>query len=195
MKVAVISGSHRKLSSSLKAAEWIASRMTGCNLEPVIIDLADVKLPFWNDGFWQDESPEKKAWKPFSERLKACGGVVLISPEWGGMVPPKLTNFLLSSSGEFAFKPTLLVSVSEGPSGTYPIASLRMSAAKNNQMIYLPDHLILRQAGEFFTGPHLNPEHPSNRRLDFNLDVLARLMKALSVVRSEIEVRRYPYGM
>lgn len=152
MKIAIISGSHRKLSASLKSAEWIAGRMPRFNLEPFIIDRAEVELPFWNEGFWESGSPEAQAWQPFGEILKSCDGMVVISPEWAGMVPPKLTNFLLCSSGELAYKPAFLVGVSEGPSGTYPIASLRMSAAKNNQMIFLPDHLILRQAGEFFKG-------------------------------------------
>jgi hypothetical protein len=56
--------------------------------------------------------------------------------------------FLFASSAELGHKPALLVSVSAGISGAYPIArNSRSSSYKNNHICYIPEHLIVRQVG------------------------------------------------
>ena len=51
--------------------------------------------------------------------------MAVVSPEWNGMVPSMLTNFfLLCSNNELAHKPGLLVGVSSGTGGSYPVAEL-----------------------------------------------------------------------
>ena len=66
------------------------------------------------------------------------------------MVPAKLKNFLLyCSKDELAHKPALLVSVSAGLGGSYPIAELRISSYKNNRLCYLPENVIIRNIETF----------------------------------------------
>lgn len=203
MKIGLIVGSHCKNSRSKQAAHWFQNRLPPGIAEAEIFDLAELDMPFWNENFWSPDSPESNWWTPISERLKSCEAMVIVAPEWAGMMPPKLGNFfLLCGAKELSYKPTLLMSVSSGKGGTYPIAQLRMSASKNNQMIYLPDHLILRDADQFFN-PKAGQEESSfsnlechiNKRLDFNIKILCEMALALKTVREQNNLNLFAYGM
>jgi hypothetical protein len=53
----------------------------------------------------------------------------------------------------------LLVTVSSADGGSYPIAELRMSSYKNNRIVYLPEHLIIRFVEKVFNeDPSTNSE-------------------------------------
>ncbi len=190
MKIAVISASHRKNSRSSQVAKWVATALETLDLQPVGFDLAEIEMPFWNEDFWNRESAAYAQWAPYSQKLEACDGIVLISPEWAGMIPPKLGNFLLlCSNQELAYKPAFLIGVSAGASGTYPVAQLRMNGSKNNQMIYLPDHLIVR---------NVNADDSTSRldaRLKFNLNVLKAMAHGLCETRKSIDLKAYPFGL
>lgn len=203
MNIAIVSASHRKKSRSRMAADWIASHVEELGSKFDIIDLSEFDLPFWSEDLWDRGSALSQIWKPYSDRLKACDGLVLVSPEWAGMVPPKLTNFLLlCSSHELAYKPTFLIGISAGPSGTYPIAQLRMSSSKNNQMIFMPDHLIIRHAENFLNpGPEklkdskLDAESTINKRAKFNVQILLQMARDCSRLRETIDYKQYQYGL
>ena len=49
-----------------------------------------------------------------------------------------LNIFLLCGNGEFSHKPGLIVSVSSGNGGAYPIAELRSSSYKNTHIMWIP---------------------------------------------------------
>lgn len=203
MKIAVITGSHRSNSQSLAVARWVESALQKQDMQAVLFDVSTMDLPFWSEDFWNKESALAAQWKPFSDRLHQCDGIVVISPEWAGMIPPKLVNFfLLCGNQELSYKPALLIGVSAGMSGTYPIAQLRMNASKNNQMVYLPDHLIVRNAKNFLQptpdaikGSSKDPESPLNQRLQYNVRVLQEMTVGLAQVRKAIDVKRYPFGL
>jgi NAD(P)H-dependent FMN reductase len=196
MKIAIVSASHRKVSRSSQIAAWVKKRLIRFETSADVLDLAEMDLPFWSEEFWNKSSDSYRSWEPFSRRLKECDGVVLISPEWAGMMPPKLGNFLLlCSDQELSYKPVFLIGVSAGASGTYPIAQLRMSASKNNQMVFLPDHLIVRNAEAFIKEDQNDDESHLNARLDFNLKVLLEFGARLSGLRPMIDLKRYPYGL
>lgn len=203
MKTAIVSASHRKNSKSRLAADWVANHLQKFDCQSEMFDLAQIDMPFWSEDFWRIDSEHTQFWSPYSARLQECDAIVLIAPEWAGMMPPKLTNFLLlCSRQEIAYKPALLIGVSAGQSGTYPIAQLRLSAAKNNQMIFLPDHLIIRQADGFLApkagteaGSVQDPDSPLNRRLNYNLEILRELAVSCRELRKTIDVKRYPYGL
>ncbi|MBX3020137.1 MAG: NAD(P)H-dependent oxidoreductase [Bdellovibrionales bacterium] len=190
MKIAVISASHRKSSRSKSVATWVTAALTPADLETVSFDLAEINLPFWSEDCWNSESVASSQWAPYSEQLKQCDGIVMISPEWAGMIPPKLGNFLLlCSNQELAYKPVLLIGVSAGASGTYPVAQLRMNGSKNNQMIYLPDHLIVRNVGAAEALERLTP------RLKFNIEILKTMAHHFRHARETIDLKAYPYGL
>jgi len=124
----------------------------------------------------------------------------MVAPEYGGMVPPALKNlFLLASNQEFAHKPALIVGISAGRSGTYPVAELRMSSYKNTRICYMPDHMILREVESLFQSdePANKFEADTRARLDYFLKVLREYSKALSIVRASgvIDTKTFPNGL
>jgi len=202
MKIGIISGSHRKNSQSMRVAKWVEKRIgqMGITQRMSILELATANLPFWDEGMWEGEERWKRIWNGHSQDLGSCDAFVIIAPEYGGMVPPALKNlFLLTSNQEFAHKPALIVGISAGRSGSYPISELRMSSFKNTRICYLPDHMILREVEALFTGDEpANPvEKDLRARLDYFLKLLAEYAKALSGVRSSgvIDTKTFPNGL
>jgi NAD(P)H-dependent FMN reductase len=202
MKVGIISGSHRINSQSIKIARWIETRFNSLALTQRVytLELATANIPFWDEGMWNGEEKWKSIWSKHSIELSACDAFVIIAPEYGGMVPPALKNiFLLCSNQDLAHKPALIVGVSAGRSGSYPIVELRMSGYKNTRICYLPDHMIIREAEKMFLAeePQSPVETDVRARLDYFLRVLKEYAKALSTVRASgvIDTKSFPNGL
>lgn len=139
-RITLIAGSNRNDSQSGRVAQYLAQRLQSMGAKTDIIDLAVEPLPLW-----PAESADSP-WLRFAESLRAAQAVVVITPEWHGMACPALKNlFLYAGRRELAHKPALLVAVSGGQGGAYPIAEMRASSYKNCRLCYLPEHLIVRQ--------------------------------------------------
>ncbi len=200
--IALVSGSGRNASHSLRIAHWLASRLahldkgTTCD----VIDLGGHKLPQWDEAAWDETSALAKQWKLYSARLAAAHGLVLITPEWAGMACPELKNFLVfCSEKDVGHKPALLVGVSSGRGGSNPISELRISGYKNNRICYMPEHLIVRDVENMFV-----EEKPSGRedaftrsRADFALLQLLAYSSALKQARDSgaLANDKFPFGM
>jgi chromate reductase len=198
---AIVSGSTRAKSQSLKVSEYLYDRLyeidQGSQL--TLIDLAELGLPDWNEDFWSNE-PSDETWRAVSSVLHESEGLVVVSPEWNGMAPPALLNFfLLTSRGEVAHKPALLATVSASGGGAYPATQLRALSPKNTQICYIPEYVIVRDAENM-----LNSAEPSSKedaylraRLDYSLGVLAAYTAAFCSIRKSgaINLESYPYGM
>lgn len=196
---AIISGSHRAQSQSLKIAHFIKEILKESRVS--LIDLADNPLPLWDESVWSADQQWNHLWDPISKKLKEADAIVIVSPEWGGMAPSGLKNlFLLCSKQELSHKPGLIVSVSSGHGGSYPICELRMSSYKNTQFCYIPEHVIVRHAGDVLndSANHSSKEDLYIRgRLRHALRLLEQYALALRQVRqSEVaDYKTYPYGM
>ena len=184
--VAIIVGSHRENSQSLKIGEMLLGKLeqhAKCN-KIELIELATANLPFWSEDYSEAEQHNIKGVK---QRLVDANAYIVISPEWHGMVPAALKNlFLLYSSEVFAHKPALIASVSAGIGGTYPINEIRSTTYKNSRICYLPEHLIFRHVGQMFNGEN-DSENESQRymseRSDYCLDYLMLYSEGLKQVR------------
>ncbi len=147
MKITIISGSHRNDSQSFKVANVIERSLKENQLceETYLFNLAGNPLPLWDQGIWDGDPDWKTRLEPISKELNESDAFVIISPEWHGQVPAGLKNFfLLWGKGELAHKPALIVTVSSGDGGAYPVAELRMSSYKNNRICYIPEQVIVR---------------------------------------------------
>ncbi|WP_436623854.1 NADPH-dependent FMN reductase [Sorangium sp. So ce136] len=202
MKIAVISGSHRNGSESGKVARHVQQQLSSSPdvSSTYALDLADNPLPLWDPEVWQPSEKWSSVWSPISAELTASDAFVVVAPEWGGMVPAGLKNFfLLCSRGELAHKPALIVAVSSGMGGSYPIAELRMSSYKNTYLCYIPDHVIVRNVRGLLNDPAAqSPDDERIReRLRYGLGLLLQYGKALQLVRASgaIDLTRYPFGM
>jgi NAD(P)H-dependent FMN reductase len=198
MKLAIVSGSHRLQSNSIKVARHVAKLADGFT-EHVTFELARLDLPLWDEGVWQGSEKWKTVWTPIATQLRVCDAIVLVAPEWAGMVPPALKNFLLlCGNAELGHKPAMIIGISSGLSGSYPIAELRMSGYKNNRMVYIPDHMVIRDVGNLLNGDEPTGETDAGvrARLTYSLKVLAEYAKALKLVRDSgvIDYKTYPFG-
>ena len=202
-EIAIVVGSHRLNSQSRKVADQIV-RMLGARPAPPtmhLLDLSEISLPLWDEGVWAGEESWIEKWGPISETLHRCSGFVIITPEWSGMAPPILKNFFLLCSGhELAHKAGLLVSVSSGLGGSYPIAELRMSSYKNTRICYMPDQVIVRNVNSLFNGEGeltTAEDKAVAGRLGYTLDVFLEYVQALSLVRDSgvLDFDSFPYGL
>ncbi|KAB0500543.1 NADPH-dependent FMN reductase [Pseudomonas lini] len=184
--IVLLSGSNRSNSQSVKVARYLRDRLEKLELcdSSELIDLASSRLPLW------PEEDTGRVWNAQQSILKKATALIVISPEWNGMACPALKNFFLYAGlGELGHKPALLVGVSAGLGGAYPIAELRASSYKNSRIMYLPEQLIIRNVESM-----LNSEEPSDEsdsriraRADWALQILGQYDAALRTLRSAIE--------
>ncbi len=204
MKITIVSGSHRNPSQSMKVAEYIKTALLrkSPDDEAEIISLANNPIPLWDQGIWEGEQKWKELLKPIQSQLRSSDGFVIVSPEWHGQVPAGLKNFfLMCSAREVGHKPALIVTVSSGDGGAYPVAELRMSSYKNNRICYIPEQLIVRHVEKV-----LNDEPEKNNtdadayfrnRIDWALGILQQYALALKQVRASgvTETEMFNNGM
>jgi hypothetical protein len=185
MQVTIISGSQRKDSNSWKTAELIAQQVAQQQRFKAshLIDLSRAPLPLFNPA-----EPRAGRWEELSRTLQQSSALIVVCPEWHGMAPSALKNFFLYCTQlEVSHKPALLVSVSSGIGGAYPVAELRISSYKNNRLLWLPENLILRNIAGFLQSyPDTNDENFKNlpARLAYALALVHEYAGALSQVRA-----------
>jgi len=157
MKISIISASHRKKSQSDRVANVISSKIKNTNPSTNLfnLDLSVSNLPLWSpekkngSGIWGD------SWKDISNELNQSDGFIFVVPEYGGMATPQSKNiFLLCAEGELAHKPGLIISISSGNGGAYPIADLRSFSYKNTHIMWIPENIIIRNVEEYNPGEH-----------------------------------------
>ena len=199
MKISIISASHRKESESERIANLIGSKIK--SNKPSInlfnLDLSFSNLPLWSpdkkngSGIWGEH------WKNISNELKQSDGFIFVVPEYGGMATPHSKNiFLLCGDGELAHKPGLIVSVSSGNGGAYPIADLRSFSYKNTHIMWIPENIIIRNVQEYNPGNHGSsiPEWLDNR-IDYTLEILLAYSLNMQPLRELINRKEFGNGM
>jgi NAD(P)H-dependent FMN reductase len=199
MKISIISASHRTNSQSKRISLLLNNNLLNIHsgLEIFFLDLADASLPLW--------SPEKKngkgvwgeTWNSISDNLNESDGFILVVPEYGGMATPAAKNiFLLCGNGELSHKPGLIVSISSGNGGAYPITELRSSSYKNTHIMWIPENIIIRNVEEFNPGNHGDkiPEWLDNR-IDYVLELLLAYVSNMKPLRELINRKDFGNGM
>lgn len=194
MKIVVVSGSNRLNSQSLKIAKIIRHKLAKSGHNASLIDLHETNLPLFGG-----ETHGK--WLEISDIIEEADGFVWITPEWDGMVPPAMYNFIAHAGREMAHKPVLLAAVSSGVGGAYPIASLKAFGGKNRHYVLVPEQLIFREVKNVFSSPVPDENNQRDidmhRRTDYALKVLASFSKHLHAARKDLgeELTLYPTGM
>ena len=199
MKISIISASHRKTSQSERVANIFSSKIKNKKSAPDLfnLDLSESNLPLWTpekktgSGIWGD------TWGKISNQLKESDGFIFVVPEYGGMATPQSKNiFLLCGEGELAHKPGLIVSVSSGNGGAYPIADLRSFSYKNTHIMWIPENVIIRNVEEYNPGKHGN-SIPSwlDNRIDYTLELLLAYSMNMQSLRKLINRKEFGNGM
>ncbi|MCS6179365.1 NADPH-dependent FMN reductase [Shewanella baltica] len=204
MKLLIISTSQRPDSQSAKVGRYIAESSVSSPHAMGYASIHHLELCQFNLPFWDGEEDNKgEHWPEIEQSVDEADALVLITPEWGGMASPLLKNFLLMCTREeTAHKPALLISVSNGIGGTYPIVELKMNALKNNKLVPIPDHLIIRNVSHVLNAiPEGARDIALRERVQYSLYMLHQYAQALAPIRQQHAGQAYPkqqeycYGM
>ena len=201
MKITIISGSHRNPSQSEKIGRYIKTSFTEKfeGIDPYLYTLADNPLPLWDQSIWEGDIHWQDRLAPLKEQLSSSDAYIIISPEWHGQVPAGLKNFfLMFNKFELGHKPALIVAVSSGAGGAYPVAELRMSSYKNNRLCYIPEQMIIRDVEKVFNPDAQDNDESSDafykKRLNWCLGILLGYGKALKVMRETTIIHHEEFG-
>lgn len=171
MEVLIIAGSPRMDSQSLRVSRILEDYLRDYSVfTPTVLNLAT-----------QPIGPES------DELASRAEAFIVIAPEHSGMAPPVLKEFFVSSEYPvLAHKPALIVSISSGMGGSYPVLDLRATTYKNTKICYMPDHLIIREVHNF--GADMSSSlHPGlGRRISACVQMLELYARQLSVVRAAL---------
>lgn len=197
MKLLIISGSQRSHSQTAKVSQFICQHCAKHGFEGEHIDLQTLNLPFFSGN--AAEFAMHEAWPDLADKITQADAYVFATPEWNGMASPMLKNFLMAIPGtSAAHKPALLVAVVAGLNGAYPIAELKGHAFKNNRIVSIPEHLIVRYAGDVFNQATAEgkSDEVAHQRLDDSLAMLSHYSQALQPVRAAYLAKAWhPSGM
>ncbi len=199
MKISIISASHRTNSQSKKISHILYNNLLNINnkLDIFLLDLAESSLPLWSPDKKNGKGIWGETWHLISDNLNNSDGFILTVPEYGGMATPAAKNlFLLCGNGELAHKPGLIVSVSSGNGGAYPIAELRSSSYKNTHIMWIPENIIIRNVEEFNPGSHgKNIPDWLDDRIDYVLNLLLAYGSNMKSLRTIINRKDFGNGM
>ena len=201
VKIGIISGSHRINSQSEKVSRFIEKALIDneqCG-DTWLYTLTDNPLPLWEEGIWDKEPAWEERLNPIREELQSCDGLVIVAPEWHGQVPAGLKNFfLMVNRFDVGHKPAMIVTVSNGDGGAYPVAELRMSSYKNNRILYIPEHVIVRNVESVLNvdpaDNNVGADDYFRERIGWTLDVLLAYAEALKPVRKSGIVLNAKFG-
>lgn len=179
-RVCIVSASQRTHSQSRRIAEVFRDRFL--DGEADILDLSETVLPlFAGPDSANDVVAQARA------QMAAADAFIFIAPEWHGMAPAALKNLLLwCGAKELAHKPTLLTAVSASAGGAFVIAELRSSGYKNSRLLWLPEHLILRDVTDLWTGQEGRSDEYLDKRARYAIEMLKTYTQALSGVRDSL---------
>lgn len=199
MKYTIVSGSTRKNSQSFKVSKYLEFILqTQLKEEVYILNLAEANLKFWDESFWDKEVEFDANWTLAKKELDSSDAIVIVAPEWNGMIPPALKNFFhLAVKKELSNKPGLIVSVSEALNGVYPITELRMNSHKNTHLCYIPQHVIVRKVKTVLNNLETVDNEDDTlirRRIDSSLKILVEYAKAFKLIRASNAVVNYPFS-
>ena len=199
MKISVISTSHRKNSESKRISKIFSDLISELNssIECFILDMFELNIPLWtsekkeNSNFWDNKV------KQISSELNSSDGFVFVVPEYGGMATPNSKNFfLIFNNGEVFHKPGLIVSISSGNGGAYPISELRSSSYKNSHIMWIPENIIIRNVEQFLPGNHGNliPVWIDDR-INYSCNLLLKYAEYLKPIQKFINRKDFANGM
>ncbi len=178
-------------SQTLKVSKYLQGVLAIKGSTTDLFNLYDLKLPFF------DPNEKSEIWENLKPILAKSDGFVLATPEWNGSASPMLMNFLQYRSREqFAHKPALLVSVSAGRGGANPIMQMRQYGYKNNHLLYIPEHLIVRNVESVMNAVEHENEADTfiKNRADYALDILLAYAKSQKTLRETTDFRFEEFG-
>ena len=195
MRIIIVSASSRKNSESFRVSTYVKNELEKDSAMQVeLISLQENPVPLWE----QDENPNEER-KECMRVFENADGFIFVIPEWNGMAPPGLRNLFLCAEYEMAHKPCLLIGVTVGLSGAYPLIEMRACSYKNSRICYLPEQMVIKQVHKFLKTekPQDEIDEMVRERITYCLSLLKEYTKALKGVRESgvVDHKSFPSGM
>lgn len=180
VKIIIFQGSTRDNSQSRKVSEYLENMQESIDFSAEIIDLYQLNLPIYDDtkeGKWSAK------WNPVLDKIKESDGFIFVSPEWDGMASVGILNMLhYVPNDSMAHKPVMLVGVSNGRGGSYPLAQMKQMGPKNKHYVISPENLIFGDVEKVLVDGEVLVEGLA-KRAKYSLIILKEYAKALKNVR------------
>ncbi|QIH33418.1 NAD(P)H-dependent oxidoreductase [Sphingobacterium sp. DR205] len=198
MNLLIISASHKLNGQSHRVAELLKDMCSDPFTNVEIQKIIDVQIPFWDEEAWALNNTK---WTPILNSVRSAlskaDAFIFIVPEYNGMVPPNLKNyFLIAGEMCMAHKPALIVSISAGNGGSYPIMELRSSGYKNTKICFIPENIIIRNVSSFTDDFYSDNNKLLYTRIQFCIELLKNYSECLKPIRKlELEFSKFAYGM
>ena len=194
MRITIISASMRPGSQSLKVSMWLSEHAQTLGVETEVIDLNEARLPMYDAS---DDIGKHAV--DILKSIDSSDGFVFVSPEWNGSMSHGLVNMLHYVDHELANKPVMLVGVSDGRGGHYPLMQMRIMNYKNNHYVISPEVLLVQDSKNVLNN-HDESEGPDGyvkKRAEYALKVLLAYSESLKSVRSSgvINFVDFPNGV
>ena len=199
MKISIVSSSQRLNSQSKRIAMILKNFIFQDHrkIDCYHLDMYEKKIPLWgsekskNSEFWDIE------YNKIHKELNSSHGFIFVVPEYGGMATPYSKNFfLVFNNGELFHKPGLIVSVSSGTGGAYPVSELRSSSYKNSHIMWIPENIIIRNVEQYLPGNHgkLIPIWIDDR-IKYCCNLLIKYAEHLKPIQKYINRKDFGNGM
>ena len=90
----------------------------------------------------------------------------------------------------------MIVSISSGNGGAYPISELRSSSYKNSHILWIPENIIIRNVKQFLPGKHgeLIPDWLDDR-IKYSCNLLIKYAEYLKPIQQIINRKDFSNGM
>lgn len=167
-------------SQSLKVSMWLSEHAQKLGVETEVIDLNEARLPMYDAS---DDIGKHAV--DILKSFDSSDGFVFVSPEWNGSMSHGLVNMLHFVDHEMAHKPVMLVAVSSGHGGHYPLMQMRIMNYKNNHFVVSPEALLVQDVKSIMNdhGPADGADASVKKRADYALQILIQYSVALKSVR------------
>lgn len=188
MNIAIVSGSHRLNSQTLKVSTYISEVLNTKAMQTALVDLGANPLPLVASEDMKSEDGMSKV-NDYKAILSGADAIVMATPEWGGGATPGIMNAFRLAGSTIAHKPVMLVAVSASRGGSYPISEMKAYGFKNNKGVAVPDYIIVHNVQNVLNkeeGAEMTKEDIYMReRIDWSLENLIAYMQHMRDLRIE----------
>lgn len=177
-KILIISSSIRTGRKSHRVALYFQKLLTEAGHAPQLADLKTINLPLLNERLRYLEDPPQNL-VDFAAMVKGAEGIIIVTPEYNGGIPPALKNAIDALLTEWQDKPVALCAVSGGSfGGSQVLTSLVFTLWKMGVWL-VPASFQVPKISEAFNeqGEPLDPENTGKRAENF----LQKFYKHLSM--------------
>lgn len=178
--IAVIYGSVRTNRRGIKAANFIKAKCEERGFNTDLIDPVEYQLPLIDKMYKEyknNDAPETL--KKLAKKLNDADGYIIVSAEYNHSIPPALSNLLDYFLEEYFFKPSAIVSYSNGSFGGVR-ASVQLRAMLGELGTpSIPSILPIPKVGSAFDENNNPIDDAINRRTKRFLDEFEWYVRAL----------------